>query len=150
MTDGNQKELKQEEQAQPKKSAFAIFMEEITSGSLLIPLLAIFSGLLLGGLIVMLTTEEMYQAFGQVGSVVPGLDQEIAPFLLSLPVDGINGPVRCGVRTIMTSHDDLPVLFYINKSQTECIRMSGEIQCIGCINNHKFSHRYIHRCWLYR
>lgn len=47
------------------KSAFGIFMQELTRGSLIVPVLAIITGLLLGGLIVALTTEEVYTAWSR-------------------------------------------------------------------------------------
>ncbi len=65
-------EEKQDTQQVEKKNAAKVFYEELTSGSMVVPLLAIFTGLLLGGLIVMLTTEEMYLAFGQ-GQILQGL-----------------------------------------------------------------------------
>jgi simple sugar transport system permease protein len=43
-----------------KKSAISIFFEEVSRSSLVIPILAIFSGLLLGGVIVALSTEDVY------------------------------------------------------------------------------------------
>jgi simple sugar transport system permease protein len=42
------------------KSAVGIFFEEVSRSSLVIPVLAIFSGLLLGGIIVALSTENVY------------------------------------------------------------------------------------------
>jgi ABC-type uncharacterized transport system permease subunit len=42
------------------KSAAQVFIEEATSGSFLVPILAIFTGLILGGLFVAFTTEEAY------------------------------------------------------------------------------------------
>jgi len=56
----------------PKKSGVATFFSEVSKGSWLIPVLAIVTGLILGGLIVMFTTEEMYTAFGD-GNVWGGL-----------------------------------------------------------------------------
>lgn len=56
----------------PRKSAAQIFGEELRRGTFTIPLLAIFTGLLVGGLIVVLTTEEMYQAM-LAGDVLGGL-----------------------------------------------------------------------------
>ena len=44
----------------PGKSAVGIFFEEVSRSSLVIPVLAIFSGLLLGGIIVALSTENVY------------------------------------------------------------------------------------------
>lgn len=46
-----------------KKNAFGIFLQELTRGSLLVPILAILTGLLLGGLIVAVTTESVYTAW---------------------------------------------------------------------------------------
>ncbi|MDA1330023.1 MAG: ABC transporter permease [Chloroflexi bacterium] len=47
------------------KSFFGVFLEELTSGSLLIPILAIISGLILGGLIVAITTEDVYTTWSR-------------------------------------------------------------------------------------
>lgn len=55
-----------------KKSSLAIFFEEVSAGSFKVPILAIISGLFLGGLFVMFTTIEMYQAFNQ-GAIGEGL-----------------------------------------------------------------------------
>ena len=52
----NDKQQNEKEQ----KNSFQIFIEEISRGSFLIPILAIITGLLLGGLIVAITTEEVY------------------------------------------------------------------------------------------
>ncbi len=43
-----------------KKSAVSIFFEELSRSSLIVPVLAIFSGLLIGGVIVALSTENVY------------------------------------------------------------------------------------------
>lgn len=56
------------EQKQPQKepkNALHIFVEEIRGGTLLVPVLAVVTGLLLGGLIVALTTEQAYSIFSQ-------------------------------------------------------------------------------------
>lgn len=56
------------EQKQPqkeRKNALQIFFEEIRGGTLIVPLLAVVTGLLLGGLIVALTTEQAYSTFSQ-------------------------------------------------------------------------------------
>jgi len=57
----------QDSQSTPpqKKSAFGIFMQELTRGSLIIPILAIITGLLLGGLIVAVTTEGVYTTWSR-------------------------------------------------------------------------------------
>ncbi len=47
----------------PKPSAVGIFLEEVRRSSLLIPVLAIVSGLLLGGLIVGLTSKSFYEVW---------------------------------------------------------------------------------------
>ena len=52
----------------PKKgkiSAIGIFFEEVSRSSLIVPILAIFSGLLLGGVIVALSTEEVYTVWSE-------------------------------------------------------------------------------------
>ena len=59
MTDANP------EAKQVKPSAVGIFFEEIRRSSLLIPILAIFSGLLLGGLIVAVTSESFYTVWSE-------------------------------------------------------------------------------------
>ncbi|MBW8012457.1 MAG: ABC transporter permease [Chloroflexi bacterium] len=56
----------------PQKNAAQIFFEEMRGGSVAIPILAIISGFILGGLIVAITSDEMYIAF-QEGSTVLGL-----------------------------------------------------------------------------
>ncbi|MBX3004961.1 MAG: ABC transporter permease [Anaerolineales bacterium] len=48
---------------QPKPGGFAIFLQELSASSWLVTALAIITGLLLGGLIVALTTEAMYTAW---------------------------------------------------------------------------------------
>ncbi len=51
--------------AEPPKNAAKVFFEELSKGSFLVPILAIITGLVLGGLIVALTTEEVYAAWGR-------------------------------------------------------------------------------------
>lgn len=51
---------KKTKDVQEQKNFLQTFMEETTKGSFLVPFLAIISGLILGGLIVALTTEEVY------------------------------------------------------------------------------------------
>lgn len=58
------KNAKAEEQKN-KKSTFGVFLEELSKNSFLIPILAIISGLILGGLIVAITTEEVYTTWSQ-------------------------------------------------------------------------------------
>ena len=50
-----------------KPSFFAVFLEEITNQSVLIPILAIFTGFVLGGILIAVTSEEVYTAFGAEG-----------------------------------------------------------------------------------
>lgn len=52
-----------EREPQPSKNALRIFLDEVAKAPLMVPLLAIISGLVLGGLIVALTTEEVYSAW---------------------------------------------------------------------------------------
>ena len=56
---------KKPKEPRANKNAAQIFFEEVSQSSLLIPILAIISGLILGGLIVALTTEEAYQTWSQ-------------------------------------------------------------------------------------
>jgi ABC-type uncharacterized transport system permease subunit len=69
---------------EPKKDAGQIFLEEVTNGpshqssrwrrrlqAIVIPLLSIFTGLLFGGIIIILTTPEVYAAFSE--SLILGL-----------------------------------------------------------------------------
>ena len=48
-----------------KKNFFSVFLEEVSKSSLTIILLAILTGLILGGLLAAATTPEIYAAFGQ-------------------------------------------------------------------------------------
>ncbi len=54
---------KETKQASKKKDAGKIFLEEISKSPLTITILAIISGLILGGLLVAITTEDVYKAF---------------------------------------------------------------------------------------
>lgn len=53
----NPKDIKE---TQPDRSAIKVFLDEVAKAPLIVPVLAIVSGLILGGLIVALTTEEVY------------------------------------------------------------------------------------------
>jgi len=46
-----------------KKKSFAIFWEEFSKSSFLVILLAVFTGIILGGVLVAITTNEVYDAF---------------------------------------------------------------------------------------
>jgi simple sugar transport system permease protein len=59
MTDAEEKEKKE------KKSSISIFFEEVRQSSLIVPILAIISGLLLGGLLVAVSTEEVYTVWSE-------------------------------------------------------------------------------------
>jgi len=54
---------KEKKQDLKKKNAGKIFLEELSKSSFTLTILAILSGLILGGLLVAVTTEEVYQAF---------------------------------------------------------------------------------------
>jgi ABC-type uncharacterized transport system permease subunit len=58
-------ETKENEQSQKKKSPLQIFLEETIGTPVLIPILAVITGLILGGIIVAATSEQVYAAFGQ-------------------------------------------------------------------------------------
>jgi general nucleoside transport system permease protein len=53
-----------EKEPENGKGFMRVFLEELTSQSILIPILAIFTGLVLGAIIIILTSEEVYAAFG--------------------------------------------------------------------------------------
>lgn len=53
------------ERSEKRKDAFSIFLDEVSRAPITIPILAIITGLILGGLIVALTTEEVYTAWSQ-------------------------------------------------------------------------------------
>ena len=51
------------ERSEKRKDAFSIFLDEVSRAPITIPILAIITGLIIGGLIVALTTEEVYTAW---------------------------------------------------------------------------------------
>jgi ABC-type uncharacterized transport system permease subunit len=51
------------ERSEKRKDGFSIFLDEVSRAPITIPILAIITGLILGGLIVALTTEEVYTAW---------------------------------------------------------------------------------------
>jgi simple sugar transport system permease protein len=53
------------ERSEKRKDTFSIFLDEVSHAPITIPILAIITGLILGGLIVALTTEEVYSAWSQ-------------------------------------------------------------------------------------
>ena len=56
---------KEENAKKEKQSSISIFFEEVRQSSLIVPILAIISGLLIGGLIVALSTEEVYTVWSE-------------------------------------------------------------------------------------
>jgi len=52
-------------QTQQKRNVIKIFVEELSRSSFVFILLAIFTGLVIGGILSAITTEEIYQAFGR-------------------------------------------------------------------------------------
>jgi general nucleoside transport system permease protein len=78
MNDDNENPKQQYESEEGQKNALRIFFEELMRGSpssqswwrralqsMLVPLLAIFTGLIFGGIIIILTSEEFFAALGQ-------------------------------------------------------------------------------------
>jgi len=55
----------EEKSKKEKKSAISIFFEEVRQSSLIVPIMAIISGLLLGGLLVALSSEEVYTTWSE-------------------------------------------------------------------------------------
>ncbi|MEN8241245.1 MAG: ABC transporter permease [Chloroflexota bacterium] len=93
----------------PKKNSVAIFFSEITKGSWLIPVLAIFTGLVIGGLIVMFTTEGMYTSFGE-GEVWEGLKIGFGAFTDSFEAlfkGSVGDPAK--ISAALKSGDDLAI-----------------------------------------
>jgi simple sugar transport system permease protein len=109
------------QEEQPKKNGAQIFLEEIaatppdhlpfwrrTGQALLIPALAILSGLILGGLIIVLTTEEVYAAWGQ--SPLAGLGTAwdvVSTSYAALFTGSIGDPAR--IITALQSGDALAI-----------------------------------------
>lgn len=92
-----------------KKNAVAIFFSEVSKGSWLIPVLAIITGLVLGGLIVMITTEGMYTAFGD-GHVWEGLKIGFGAFIDSFEAlfkGSVGDPAR--ISSALQSGDQLEI-----------------------------------------
>ncbi len=106
---------------QPQKNGAQIFLEEIaaappshlpwwrrTGQALLIPALAILSGLILGGLIIVLTTEEVYAAWGQ--SPLTGLGaawEVVSTSYAALFTGSIGDPAR--IMAALQSGDSLAI-----------------------------------------
>jgi simple sugar transport system permease protein len=65
MTEADTKAEKDQNDRKGRKSAVGVFFEEVGRSSLLVPVLAIFSGLLLGGVLVALSTENVYTMWAQ-------------------------------------------------------------------------------------
>lgn len=65
----------EDKKASEKKNFFKIFYEEISKSSLTIIILAVLTGLILGGIIVCATTKEIYEAFGE--SFLTGITESL-------------------------------------------------------------------------
>lgn len=87
---------KSEDRADPDQKSFVtIFLEEITSQTVLIPILAVFTGLVVGAIIIILTTEEVYAAWGN--SPLQGLQvawQSVREAYVALFTSAIGSPSR--------------------------------------------------------
>jgi ABC-type uncharacterized transport system permease subunit len=107
----------QPQQPQDKKKAGQIFLEEISAGpspkqsfwrragqTLLVPLLAIFSGLVLGGIIIIVTTEEVYTA-GSLGGSLAAAWKTVSTAYAALFTGSIGDPVR--IITALQSGDGM-------------------------------------------
>ncbi len=78
-----------------KKGFFEVFLDELSRSSLTLIFLAIFSGLVLGGLLVIFTTPEIYEAFGQ--SFLTGLQESwkaVAATYSSLFIGSVGDPAK--------------------------------------------------------
>ncbi len=65
----------EDKKASEKKNFFKIFYEEISKSSLTIIILAVLTGLILGGIIACATTKEIYEAFGE--SFLTGITESL-------------------------------------------------------------------------
>jgi simple sugar transport system permease protein len=97
-----------QEKAPEKKNAGQIFLEELSAPSrrpastrrrigqtLLVPVLAILTGLILGGVIIVLTTEEVYAGFGQsFGAGISAAWKALSAAYVALFTGSIGDPAR--------------------------------------------------------
>jgi general nucleoside transport system permease protein len=104
-----------------RRNALRIFMEELTRGvpkslprwrrilqTLLLPVLAIFTGLVMGGFIIILTSEEVYVAFGQSpGAGLQTAWQIVSTAYRALFTGALGDPVR--IQAALESGDQLAI-----------------------------------------
>lgn len=96
------------EEKPPKKGFLQVLLEEITSSrrprgsggrrlgqTVLVPLLAVFSGLVIGGIFIILTSEQVYAAFGQsIGAGLTASWQAVAQAYSALFTGALGSPAR--------------------------------------------------------
>ncbi len=96
------------EEKPPKKGFLRVLLEEITSSqrprgsggrrlgqTVLVPLLAVFSGLVIGGIFIILTSEQVYAAFGQsIGAGLTASWQAVAQAYSALFTGALGSPAR--------------------------------------------------------
>ncbi|MCJ7707885.1 MAG: hypothetical protein MUO38_09740, partial [Anaerolineales bacterium] len=96
------------EEKPPKKGFLQVLLEEITlsqrpkgSGgrrlgqTVLVPLLAVFSGLVIGGIFIIMTSEQVYAAFGQsIGAGLAASWQAVAQAYSALFTGALGSPAR--------------------------------------------------------
>jgi general nucleoside transport system permease protein len=104
-----------------KKNALQIFMEELFRGlppkgssrkrtfqALLIPLLAIFTGLVVGGFIIILTSEQVYEAFGvSLRAVLQAAWESVSVAYRALFTGSLGDPAR--IVAAIQSGDELAI-----------------------------------------
>jgi general nucleoside transport system permease protein len=117
----DEEKQRQDQRENNQKNAFQIFLEELLRGApehygrlrrigsvLLIPILAIFTGLLVGGVIIILTTETVYAAWGE--SPFAGLGaawEAVRQAYSALFTGSIGDPAR--IIAALQSGDDLAI-----------------------------------------
>lgn len=114
------------EEVQPS-SDLDKFLKEATGGSMMLPLMAIFTGLFVGGLIVALTTVEMYQAIGD-GRIFEGLWLGISAIIdsyVALFTGSIGDPVK--IFTALGSGDALLIRKAFNPILESLVRSTPYI-----------------------
>jgi general nucleoside transport system permease protein len=117
----DEKDPQQYESKAGKKNALQIFMEELFRGfrpsgsnrrrtfqALLIPLLAIFSGLVVGGIIIILTSEQVYEAFGvSFGAGLRASWESVSVAYRALFTGSLGDPAR--IISALQSGDELAI-----------------------------------------
>jgi len=104
-----------------RKPAISIFLEEVSRSSLIVPILAIMSGLVLGGVLVALSTEEVYREWSEspVQAISNGFDAAWESYV-TLLTGAIGSPSR--IIAAIQSGDDLEIRRAFNPGFESLVR----------------------------